>query len=72
MPRRNPASAKNGALGGRSPKPIEERAAYKGKIAIRISTAAALDLQALMLRDTPGVQTPEQMVEWLIAKELHA
>lgn len=52
--------------GGRPPKAIEDRAAFKGKIAIRISQESALQLQQLMLRDVPGVGTPEQMVEHLI------
>lgn len=52
--------------GGRPPKPIGERVAWKGKVAIRISVESAAQLQQLMLRDTPGVGTPEQMVEHLI------
>lgn len=56
--------------GGRPFKPIEERAAYKGKIPIRISIEAAANLQWLMLRFVEGVNSPEQMVEHLIKKEL--
>lgn len=51
---------------GRPPKSIAERAQWRGKVLLRISPEAALQLQALMLRDTPGVNTPEQMVEYLI------
>jgi hypothetical protein len=52
--------------GGRPPKPIEERAAWKGKVAIRISVEAAAQLQQRMLGIIPGIGTPEQMVEALI------
>lgn len=57
--------------GGRPFKPIGERAAYKGKIPIRISIEAAADLQQLMLRFVEGVNSPEQMVEYLIRKDLN-
>lgn len=55
--------------GGRPLKPLNERTLWAGKIRIGISPEAALQLQQLMLRETPDVHTPEQMVEWLIRKE---
>lgn len=51
---------------GRRPKPVTERAVIKGKVAIHISVESAAQLEKLMLRDMPGVGTPEQMVEALI------
>lgn len=51
---------------GRKPKPIAERSTRNGKLAFWISLEHAAKLQALMLRDTPGVKTPEDMIEHLI------
>jgi hypothetical protein len=55
--------------GGRPPKSLQDRAAFRGKVAIRINVEAALQLQSLMLQQTEGIHTPEQMVEWLIRQE---
>lgn len=56
--------------GGPRPKAIEDRKANNGKIPIRISIEAAAQLQQLMLRQVNGVGTPEEMIEYLIRKEL--
>lgn len=56
--------------GGRPPKALEDRATWKGKIAIRISVEAAAQLQQLMLRQINGVQSPEAMIEYLIRREV--
>lgn len=56
--------------GGPRPKPLGERKAQTGKIPIRISIEAAAGLQQLMLRQVDGVRTPEDMIEYLIQKEL--
>lgn len=55
--------------GGRPPKALEDRTAWKGKIAVRISVEAAAQLQQLMLRQVDGVGTPEEMIEYLIRRE---
>lgn len=52
---------------GRPRKAIEEKIArHDGKYAFWISGEHALKLQTLMLRDVPGVGTPDQMLEHLI------
>jgi hypothetical protein len=56
--------------GGRPSKPPHERVPWAGKIRIGISPEAALQLQQLMLRGVPDVHSPEQMVEYLIKREL--
>lgn len=56
--------------GGPRPKAIEERKPNNGKIQVRISIEAAVDLQKLMLRHVEGVDTPEEMLEYLIREEL--
>lgn len=56
--------------GGRPPKALTDRKAWKDKIAIRISVKAAVQLQQLMLRQVDGVKSPETMTEYLIRKEL--
>jgi hypothetical protein len=68
--RRNEAANANGHRVGRPPKPILERAPQRGRVGVFILEASALQLQQLMLRETPGVGTPEQMVEWLIARAI--
>lgn len=52
---------------GRPRKALTERTArHDGKYAFWISGEHALRLQTLMLRDVPGVGTPDQMIEHLI------
>ena len=52
---------------GRPRKTLEERTArHDGKYAFWIDGEHALRLQTLMLRDVPGVGTPDQMIEYLI------
>lgn len=60
--------ARKGA--GRKPAPLDKRTPQRGKVWIGISPAAAAQLQQFMMRSYPGVETPEQMVEYLIRKEL--
>jgi hypothetical protein len=55
---------------GRPPKAVNNRTPDKGKIIIRLSPEAALQLQSLMLRHVDGVKTPEDMLEHLIRQEL--
>lgn len=52
---------------GRPRKAITEKTArHDGKYAFWISGEHALKLQTLMLRDVPGVKTPDEMIEHLI------
>ncbi len=52
---------------GRPRKDVTERTPRKdGKLAFWIDLEHAAKLQRLMLRDTPGVKTPEDMIEFLI------
>lgn len=68
--KKNWGGARKGA--GRRTKPIEARAVVNGHIAIRIDEATALALQQLMLRAVEGVSTPEDMIRYLVLKELNA
>lgn len=53
--------------GGRPPQiDMTKRALWGGKVRIGISPEYALKLQALMLRRVEGVETPEQLIEYLI------
>lgn len=54
---------------GRRHKNIEDRIIDRGKVAIRIAAASALELQRLMLF-YPDVKTPEAMLEYLIRQTL--
>jgi len=56
--------------GGRPPKSLTDRKAWKDKIAIRISIKAAAQLQQLMLRQIDGVHSPDEMIEHLIGEEI--
>lgn len=51
---------------GRKQKAIVDRTPVAGKVAIRISVAAATELQQLMLQPVDSVRTPGDMVEHLI------
>jgi hypothetical protein len=51
---------------GRRRVPLDQRYPVRGKIFIGISPEAALQLQDLMLHPVSGVETPEQLVEYLI------
>ena len=67
------AHRKVGAAGlpGAGPKPkytVLKVPIASGKIPIAISVESAARLQQLMLRPVAGVETPEQMVEYLILK----
>jgi hypothetical protein len=54
--------------GGRPPKPLDERVAFKGKIANRVSPETALLAQQLMLREWPGVGSIEQLIEYALRR----
>lgn len=64
---KNKASAANGRLGGRPPKAISERAAWKGKIAIRVSPEIGQLAQRLMLH-FPDIPTVEALFEHALIK----
>jgi hypothetical protein len=52
---------------GRPRKALEDKTPrHDGRYAFWISGEHALKLQTLMLRDVPGVSTPDQMIEHLI------
>ena len=53
---------------GRPPKPIEERAAWNGKIAVRISPDTAALAQRLMLHDWPDVHNVEQLFAYALRR----
>lgn len=65
------AKSKRGGLrsnpGGRPPKAIKDRAAWKGKIAIRVSPEIAALAQRLMLH-FPEIKTVEALFEHALVK----
>lgn len=59
--------------GGRPPKPLDKRAAWRGKVAIRIDLETAALAQRLMLQEWPGVATVEDLVAYALRRlENHA
>jgi hypothetical protein len=67
MEQQNKRGGRRSYQPGRPRKTLDERTArHDGKYAFWISGEHALKLQTLMLRDVPGVGTPDQMIEHLI------
>jgi hypothetical protein len=67
MPRGGRRTAGPGKRIGREPKPIAERIAWKGKIAIRVTPETAARAQRLMLH-FPDVPTVEALFEYALVK----